>query len=173
VICSGGKHGTCKVKGEEGKNLHRYLHNAYLFSRHHFYLALFLPHCQTIFFDPASSPCQSNLPSISHPLSNLLPHQYRHTKFLMIEAFKDLKNGHSGKSYTELGLEHSTSQILHHLESKDDEEALMSLRSRVLCKPFRLLRLRLPTFVSHLLHPQPTPTPSTVQPATSTSSPLL
>lgn len=51
----------------------------------------------------------------------------------MIEAFKDLKNGHSGKSYNELGLEHSTSQILHHLEAKESDEALDSIRSRVLC----------------------------------------
>ncbi|KAF2805698.1 uncharacterized protein BDZ99DRAFT_540327 [Mytilinidion resinicola] len=51
----------------------------------------------------------------------------------MIETFRDLKHGRSAeKTYNDLSHEHSTKEILHHLEAKESEEVLDSLRSRVL-----------------------------------------
>jgi len=49
----------------------------------------------------------------------------------MIESFKDLKHGKSG-SYENLALERTASQILHHMEGKDNEDSLESTRARVL-----------------------------------------
>jgi hypothetical protein len=51
----------------------------------------------------------------------------------MIESLKDMKHGKTS-SYEGLTLERTASQILHHMEDKDNEDSLESTRARVLCK---------------------------------------
>ena len=48
----------------------------------------------------------------------------------MIEAFKDMKRGKD--SYESIQLERTASQILHHIEDKDGDDSLESVRGRVL-----------------------------------------
>jgi hypothetical protein len=51
----------------------------------------------------------------------------------MLETIKDMKHGKTS-SHEPPNLERTATQILHHMEDKDEGDSLEAIKSRVLCK---------------------------------------